>query len=66
MLDPLRFLARLTNCKEASRLLSQAQERVMSRRDRIRLWFHIRRCIACQRYKRQIALLRTAMRRYGA
>jgi hypothetical protein len=59
----LRFLARLTNCKEASRLLSQAQEKPLSLRDRVRLWLHIRRCIACQRYQRQLAFLRAALRR---
>jgi hypothetical protein len=64
LLNPLRYLARLTDCKEASRLLSQAQERRLNRRDRIRLWFHIRRCIACQRYRRQLGFLREAARRF--
>ena len=66
VLNPLRYLARLTDCKEASRLLSQAQEKTLSRRDRLRLWFHIRRCLACQRYQRQIGFLRAASKRFRA
>jgi len=64
VLSPLRYLARLTDCKEVSRLLSRAQDKPLSRRDRIRLWFHVRRCIACQRYRRQIAFLRAAGKRF--
>jgi hypothetical protein len=64
LLNPFRYLAGLTNCKEASRLLSRAQEKTLSRRDRLRLWFHVRRCMACQRYQRQIAFLRAASRRF--
>lgn len=61
VLNPLRYLARLVDCKQASRLLSQAQEKPLSSRERLRLWLHIRRCIACQRYRRQLAFLRTAL-----
>jgi len=64
LLNPLRYLARLVNCREASRLLSQAQEKRLARRERMRLWFHIRRCVACQRYQRQLAFLRAAGRRF--
>jgi len=60
----LRHLARLTNCKEASRLISQAQERSLPLRDWIRLRLHIKWCLACQRYERQVAFLRKAARRY--
>jgi len=60
----LRHLARFTNCKEASRLISQAQERSLSLRDWIRLRLHIKWCLACQRYERQVALLRKAVHRY--
>jgi len=66
LLNPLRYLARLTDCKEASRLLSLAQEKRLNRRDRMRLWFHIRRCLACQRYQRQLGFLREAARRFRA
>jgi hypothetical protein len=57
-------LSRLTNCKEASRLLSRAEERPLSLRDRMRLWLHVRKCVACQRYQRQLGLMRQAMRHF--
>ena len=57
-------LSRLTNCKEASRLMSRAEERPLSWRDRMRLWLHVRKCVACQRYKRQLGVMREAMRHF--
>ena len=63
MLIPRR-LGRLTNCKEASRLLSQSQDRRLSLRDWVRLRLHIYRCLACQRVEVQMRFLRKAMRRY--
>jgi hypothetical protein len=57
-------LSRFTNCKEASRLLSRAEEQPLSLRDRTRLWLHIRKCVACQRYERQLGLMRQAMRHF--
>jgi hypothetical protein len=59
-----RFLGRFTDCREASRLISQMQDTPLSLRDRIRLRLHVQRCKACQRYQRQIAFLRQAMRRF--
>jgi len=60
----LRRLARLSNCKEASRLISQAQEGQLPLGDWIRLRLHIYWCVACQLVERQIRLMRQAMRRY--
>jgi hypothetical protein len=57
-------LSRLTNCKEASRLLSRAEERPLSLRDRMRLWLHVRKCLACQRDERQLGLMRQAMQHF--
>jgi hypothetical protein len=57
-------LSRLTNCKEASRLMSRAEERPLSLRDQMRLWLHVRKCVACQRYERQLGLMRQAMRHF--
>jgi hypothetical protein len=60
----LKRLGRLTNCREASRLLSQAQERGLSARDWLRLRLHILGCLACQRVELQMRFLRQSMRRY--
>jgi len=60
----LKHLGRFTNCKEASRLISQAQERRLTAKEWIRLRLHIRWCVACQRVESQIRFLRRAMRQY--
>ncbi|MEP6941864.1 MAG: zf-HC2 domain-containing protein [Betaproteobacteria bacterium] len=57
-------LARFINCRQAARLLSDAQDRPLSLADRIRLRLHLHWCVACTRYGRQIAFVRGALRRY--
>jgi hypothetical protein len=52
------------DCKEASRLLSQAQERPLELRERARLRLHLLMCGMCREFERQLAVLRAAMRRY--
>jgi len=60
----LKHLGRFTNCREASRLISQAEERRLSWRDWVRLRLHIHWCLACQRAEAQMRFLRRAMRHY--
>ncbi|HVP88911.1 MAG TPA: hypothetical protein VMU79_12620 [Casimicrobiaceae bacterium] len=60
----LKRLGRLIHCREASRLLSQAQERSLSAGDWLRLRLHILGCLACQRIEAQMRFLRRAMQRY--
>jgi hypothetical protein len=52
------------NCKEASRLLSQAQESELPVGTRVRLWLHLRACTACTRFASQLRVLREAMGRF--
>jgi hypothetical protein len=58
-------LAQFINCRQAARLISDAQERPLSLRNRIKLRLHLHWCVACTRYQRQTAFLRKALRRYG-
>ena len=60
----IKRLTHLVNCKEASRLLSHAQDKPLSVRDRVRLRLHLYACAACRRFERQIGFLRQAMTRY--
>ncbi|MCA9231294.1 MAG: hypothetical protein KDA57_11620 [Planctomycetales bacterium] len=46
------------NCRHATRLLSEAQERQLSRRERFGLSFHVMICGACRRFQKQLRLLR--------
>ena len=52
------------SCKDASRLISQMQDRRLSFYQRLRIRLHLLGCDACGRFVRQLAMLRQAMRRY--
>ena len=45
--------------------MSDAQDRQLSLRDRIKLRLHLHWCVACTRYQQQVAFLRKALQRYG-
>ncbi len=45
-------------CKHATELLSEAEERQLSGRERRGLRFHVFVCTACRRFKKQLQLLR--------
>ena len=52
-------------CKDATRLLSQLQEREPTAFERARLRWHLAACDACSRFDAQLRVLRASMRRYG-
>jgi hypothetical protein len=54
----------MLSCKEASRLLSQRDERPLTWFERVRLRLHLRVCVACTRFAGQLAFLREALERY--
>ena len=56
---PLRL-----NCKEASRLLSQAEDLKLPLLERVALGLHVRACDYCTHFSRQLAFLRKAMQAY--
>ena len=51
-------------CKDATRLLSQLEEREPSALERIRLRWHLAACDACARFHEQLATIRQAMHRF--
>jgi predicted anti-sigma-YlaC factor YlaD len=51
------------DCKEASRLLSQAMDQDLPLWDRARLRLHLAACDACANFSRQLELLRRAVAR---
>jgi hypothetical protein len=55
----------MMTCKQAHRLLSQAQDRRLSWGERLGLRLHLLLCDACRRFSRQIDVLHQAMRRYA-
>ena len=52
------------NCKQTSRLLSEAQDRRLSLLERVTLRVHLCMCDACTHFSRQLQFLRAAMRAY--
>ncbi len=62
-----RLLIELTpSCERVTRILSESQERPLSRWERLGLAAHYRICSWCHRYQRQLALLRSVARKAGA
>ena len=53
-------LTHLLSCKEATRLMSQAQDRPLSYAERVKLRLHLAACTACTRFSRQMTMLREA------
>ena len=52
----------MLTCKQASRLVSEAQERRLSLRERMSLRWHLWMCANCRRFERQLLGLRKALR----
>ena len=60
----LHRLTHMLSCKEATRLLSQAQDRRLTYGERIKLRLHLFACIACSRFARQLVVMREALARF--
>lgn len=55
----------MLTCREATALMSQEQDRPLTLSERIRLRLHVWICNGCNNYRRQMAVLRAACRRFG-
>jgi len=62
----LHRLTHMVSCKEASRLLSQAEDRRLALPERWKLRLHLYACSACTRFARQLAFMRKALRRMAS
>lgn len=51
----------MMKCDQASRLVSEAQDRRLGFRERISLRLHLWMCGNCRRFERQVGLLRGAL-----
>ena len=54
----------MINCAEASRLLSQAMECPLGRKERAMLRLHLLICSMCRKFDKQLAFMRKAMKQY--
>lgn len=53
------------NCKEATRLLLESEERSLDDIELSALDFHLSECLSCQNMKAQLGFLRKALDRYA-
>ncbi len=56
----------MINCKEATQLISQGQERTLALAERLALKLHFLFCAGCRASDRQFEFLRAAARRIGS
>jgi predicted anti-sigma-YlaC factor YlaD len=54
------------NCREAGRLVSEGMDRELALMERIGLRIHLVICSACRAWRRQLTLIRTAIRKDAA
>ena len=55
----------MLNCRDATRLMSEGQERPLSLMERMSLKFHLSMCSGCSNFKEQIKSLRMMTRSYA-
>lgn len=54
----------MMNCERASQLMSQELDRPLSWRERMGLRLHLLFCDGCRNFRKQMAFLRDAVRRW--
>jgi len=60
----LHRLTHVISCKEASRLLSESEDRPLGWLERLRLRAHLALCDMCTRFAAHLRMMREAMQRY--
>ncbi|WP_300452482.1 zf-HC2 domain-containing protein [Accumulibacter sp.] len=54
----------MLSCKEATRLMSEAQDRPLSRGEKLLLEMHLAMCRGCRNFRTQMDFLRLACRQF--
>jgi hypothetical protein len=54
----------IPTCRETSELLSQAQDRPLTLREKLVVYVHLPLCNGCRNFREQLAFLRRAAREY--
>lgn len=54
----------IPTCRETSELISQAQDRALTVREKLALYVHLPLCNGCRNFKQQVAFIRRAARAY--
>lgn len=53
------------NCQQATRLISESQERMLSLPEKVRLNIHLLMCSGCKNFSLQVPFLSQAMKAYA-
>jgi len=56
----------MMNCKQATRLISESQDRALSLSEKMALKMHVMMCAGCKNFSLQIPFLSQAMKAYAA
>ncbi len=56
----------MLSCRQATRLMSEAQDRKLGLAEKMSLELHLAMCKGCTNYRAQVSFLRDACRRYLA
>ncbi|BCB27383.1 hypothetical protein SKTS_22690 [Sulfurimicrobium lacus] len=54
----------MLNCKQATALMSQEQDRPLDLKERLGLRFHVSMCAGCRNFRKQMAFLHEACAHY--
>lgn len=54
----------MLTCKEATRMMSEAQDRPLAMGERLQLQMHLAMCRGCRNFREQMDFLRAACRRF--
>ncbi len=55
----------MMNCKQATRLISESQDRALSLPEKLALRVHVMMCAGCKNFSLQIPFLSKAMKAYA-
>lgn len=53
----------MLTCKQATKVMSQAQDRPLSLKERIKLRLHLMMCSGCTQFEKQLHFIRSACNR---
>ena len=54
----------IPTCREASQILSAAQDRPLTLREKVALYIHLPICNACRNFRDQLVFMRRAVREF--
>lgn len=55
----------MLTCKQATKVMSKAQDRPLSLKERIKLRLHLMMCSGCAQFEKQLNFIRSACNRLG-